>query len=510
MKAKNIVKILISCAGISFLTACTNLDEELFGRLSPETFYQDESEALASVVGVYQRLSYMCSAGGEGWRIGEFETDEFFCPGRASGGWYDEGNMQLMSHTITPNNDAVNRAWSSVFPIIGASNAVLESMEKSPMANEISAMIAEARALRAYGYFYAMDYWGNVPLFTDAKVDVNNLPKTNSRKEVFDFVVKEFEAAIKDLPSVKDVNRKDYYPRFTKEAICTALASVYLNAEIYSGETHYDKVVDLCDMVIDTDAYDLEDKVGDCFLATNENNDEIISAFSVDPAQNVGENQFMLYAQHALDKDRYGLPFSPANGYCFTDDALNRYNEASDERLEVLQYGPQYHLDGVTPLKDTNGVQLVLTTIVDMISAQDNEGYRVLKYSPVGATFTGSNANNDYVLERYANVLMMKAEALFRQNQQLDVALELVNKIRRRSNVSEWTELTLKKIEEERAREFIWENQRRRDMIRFGSFFTDTWFFKETVTEPWRGIFPIPAIQRTNNPSLEQNPGYES
>jgi hypothetical protein len=70
----------------------------------------------------------------------------------------------------------------------------------------------------------------------------------------------------------------------------------------------------------------------------------------------------------------------------------------------------------------------------------------------------------------------------------------------------------LKKIEEERAREFIWESSRRSDMIRFGTYFTDTWFFKQSAESPttdaWRGIYPIPAIQITNNPNLKQNPNY--
>ncbi len=510
MKATNIFKSIIACGvGMGMLSSCLNLDEELFGRLSPETYYQTEEEALSSIVGVYQFLSYMSRAGGDGWRVSEYGTDEFFCPGRASGGWYDEANMQIMAHKITPDNAALERVWEgSIFKVIGGANAVLASMEASPLKDNLKVLIAETRALRAYGYYYAMDYFGNVPLFTGAKVDANNLPKTESRKAVYDFIVKEFSEAAAELPSVKEVNRASYYPRFTKEAIYTALASVYLNAEVYAGESHWGDVVTMCNNVIGTNAYSLEDKVGDCFLATNEaGSTEIISAFAVDPSKGVDGNEFMLYAQHALDQKKYNLPFAPANGYCFTDEALNRY-EAGDERLELLEYGPQYYQDGVTPLCDENGKQLVLTTIKDMVSAQDNEGYRVLKYSPIGVAWSGSKADNDYILERYANVLLMKAEALFRQGIELDDALELVNQVRRRSSLSDWDELTLKKIEEERAREFIWENQRRRDMIRFGSYFTDTWFYKSTVTEKWRGIYPIPAIQLTNNPNLEQNPNY--
>lgn len=508
MKTKNIFSILISCAAISFMTACTNLDEELYGRLSPDTFYQNEDEALASVVGVYQRLSNMSSAGGEGWRIALYESDEMFCPGRVGGGWYEEGTLQLQSHTVTPNNGPVNRAWTTVFGIIGAANAVLESLEQSPMAGDLSALIAETRALRAYGYFYALDLWGNVPIFTDARVDANNLPTTNTRKEVYDFVVKEFEEAAAGMPSVTEVDRTSYYPRFTREAIYTALAAVYLNAEVYADTPQWDKVVEKCDLIIKTGAYGLEDKVGDCFLSTNENNREVISAFAIDPSRSVGGNQFMLYAQHALDQKRFNLPFAPACGYCFTDDALNRYNEPADERLELLQYGKQYLRDGVTPLTDDNDVQLEFTTIKSMIAAENHEGYRVLKYSPVGAVFAGSDGDNDYVLERYANVLLMKAEALFRQGDTTGEALRLVNEVRDRSEASEWTDLTLQKIEDERARELIWENQRKRDQVRFGSFFNKTWYYKETTTEEWRGVLPIPEIQRTNNPNLVQNFGY--
>lgn len=510
MKATNIFKNIVVCSiGMGMLSGCLNLDEELYGRLSPETYYQTEEEALSSVVGVYQFLSYMSRAGGDGWRVSEYGTDEFFCPGRASGGWYDEANMQIMAHKITPDNAALERVWEqSIFKIIGGANAVIASMESSPMRDNLKPLIAETRALRAYGYYYAMDYFGNVPLFTGAKVDANDLPKTAPRKEIFDFVVKEFTEAAADLPSITEVNRASYYPRLTKEAVYTALASVYLNAEVYADQAHWADVVTMCDNVIKTNAYSLEDKVGDCFLATNEaNSTEVISSFAVDPARGVDGNEFILYAQHALDQKKYNLAFAPANGYCFTDEALNRY-EAGDERLELLEYGPQYYQDGVTPLCDDDGNQLVLTTIKDMVAAQENEGYRVLKYSPVGVAWSGSRADNDYVLERYSNVLLMKAEALFRQGQQPGEALELVNQVRRRSNLADWDELTLKKIEEERAREFIWENQRRRDMIRFGSYFTDTWFYKTTVTEEWRGIYPIPAIQLNNNPNLEQNPNY--
>lgn len=107
----------------------------------------------------------------------------------------------------------------------------------------------------------------------------------------------------------------------------------------------------------------------------------------------------------------------------------------------------------------------------------------------------------------------MKTEALYRTNKPNE-ALPLVNQIRIRSNATPFTSINLEKIEEERAREFIWEGYRRRDMIRFVTYFTSTWFYKPQAEDPiadgWRGLYPIPAIQITNNPNLVQNPGYSN
>ena len=72
MKTITIFKSIVACSiGMGMLSGCLNLDEELYGRLSPETYYQTEEEALSSVVGVYQFLSYMSRAGGDGWRVSE-------------------------------------------------------------------------------------------------------------------------------------------------------------------------------------------------------------------------------------------------------------------------------------------------------------------------------------------------------------------------------------------------------------------------------------------------------
>jgi hypothetical protein len=246
--------------------------------------------------------------------------------------------------------------------------------------------------------------------------------------------------------------------------------------------------------------------VVDCFTSTNEDKStELISSFSIDGTKNAGGNQFILYTQHELDQKKYNLPFIPANGYSTTQEALDRY-EDRDARKGLIEYGPQTYLDG-SPLLLPNGQQLVLVPVRDLVGAEGNEGYKVLKYTPVGAKWAGPNGDNDLVLIRYADILLMKAEAQFRKG--IPEALALVNQVRARSNASTLQSLTLKDIENERAREFIWEGHRRRDMIRFGTYFTGTWKFKTAQTPVWRGIYPIPAAQINANPNLKQNPNYQ-
>lgn len=484
---------------------CTKLDEEKFGSLSPDNYYQSEAEALSSVVGVYQLLSYNVDIG-DPWRMKEFSTDEFLVPGRASGGWFDQNNIDLTKHVENADNNTIARAWQYIFQEIGTANAVLESLEASPNKDNLKAVIAETRALRAYGYFFAMDNWGNIPLVTVARIDPKNLPATTPRADVYQFIETEMLNAANDLPSAKDVSHTAYYPRFTKESVYTALAYMYLNAEVYTGTPQWQKVVDMCDKVTSSGAFSLTPKVIDNFASpTQVASTEIISAFTKDATQNAGNNQFILYTQNGLDQLKYGLPFSPANGYSSTQVALDKY-EDQDTRKSMVEHGLQYYLDG-RPLNYPNGTQLNLIPVQDIVSAQDNEGYKVLKYTPVGTKWSGFNADNDLVLERYSNVLLMKAEALFRLGKTTE-ALPFVNQVRERSNATALSTLTLQNIEDERAREFLWEGCRRTDMIRFGDYFTGTWPFKTTQTETYHKIYPIPNQQIIANPNLVQNPGY--
>jgi starch-binding outer membrane protein, SusD/RagB family len=512
MKTKTKIKWLLFLPLLIFGN-CTNLNEELFDRLTPGTFYKNDKEALASLVGVYQKMRdvyYYNSA----WRGMVIGTDEFIIPARTNGGFYDGGQyLQFVDHSFDADNELIAGAWQTIFGVIGAANYILQSFEESPNAKNLAGPIAEVRGLRAMTYYVALDFWGNVPIFTKSRIDPSSLPATNSRIEVFEFVENEMIAAAADLPSITEVDRAGYYPRLTKEAVYTALAKLYLNAQVYTGNAKWAETIDMCNKVIakeGSNGYLLEPVFITNFDENNDKSKELISSFSFDPSLNAGGNRHFRGTMHPDHKKVYNLSFAPAGGHCTLNEAFNRY-EANDIRRKYIVWGPQFYLDGVTPLKDTQtniGKQLVLIPIVDYTSSESNEGYRVMKYYP--GTFIGRDASNDIVLQRYSDILLMKAEALLRSGGSANEALDLVNRVRARSNATPFTsaEFTLHDILDERGREFLWECSRRTDMIRFGDYFTGRWQFKTTDTPEWRGIYPIPNKEIISNPNLIQNPNY--
>jgi len=144
-------------------------------------------------------------------------------------------------------------------------------------------------------------------------------------------------------------------------------------------------------------------------------------------------------------------------------------------------------------------------------------GLRNIKYWPEPGGNVGDNISNDAPLFRYADILLMQAEAEVRLGTDLGDALNQVNAVRRRAysgNTShDWTlaDLTLTNIYAERAREMAWEMVRRQDMIRFGTFLSAR-TMPEKAPDPadkHTYILPIPASVIRSNPNITQNAGYE-
>jgi hypothetical protein len=142
------------------------------------------------------------------------------------------------------------------------------------------------------------------------------------------------------------------------------------------------------------------------------------------------------------------------------------------------------------------------------------QGARISKYE---IDYDGNGMPNDYAMFRYADILLLKAEALMRKNggAATQEAVDVVNEVRGRAFSSynfvpyTTTTLTLNTLLQERAWELYYEGWRRMDLIRFDKFVRGTWEFHNRSQESdIRNYFPIPTNQMSSNPNLIQNPGY--
>lgn len=481
------------------LGSCRNLDENPASQVTPDNFFRTEEELLAAVIPVYN--SARLFSWSEAAHLQEVTSDEIVVPTRG-GDWDDGGDWRRQQeHAWTPTEARLNTAWTDLYGGIAKANAVLEAMEASPLSDTelVRTFKAEVRFLRALFYWWLMDMFGNVPLVTRT-LQLGELPVQATRLEVFDFVVQELTEALPELEEVAPS-----YGRATKGAGNALLATVYLNAEVYSGTARWQECVNACDAVINSGMYSLMPTFKDIFALENEGpgNTENIFVIANLAQSGVGFNRHMASLHYNQ------LPQTPWNGFSVLADFYNKYDPA-DARRDILLQGPQVVLSGPNagePAFDRQGNPLIFTVETPLINATEGNGVRILKW-PVDPNQIGGDAGNDFAVFRYAHILLAKAEALFRLGSTGE-ALTLVNQVRARAFEpdQQLNSLDLQTILDERGRELLWEEHRRTDLIRFGRFL-DAWTLKPASDGAHRNLFPIPQIQLDANPNLVQNPGY--
>ena len=344
--------------------------------------------------------------------------------------------------------------------------------------------------------------FGDVPIVTEPGGGAPS-NKNTTRTDVYNFVVSELEALINDLPEDQDYGRVD------KFAAHFLLAKTYLNAEVFTGTAQWDKVIEQTDQIIGS-KYSLATDYPSIFAWNNDNNSENIFVWRSDA--NTG-NWGSSYIMHNFTlnqslRERYGLPNDPWNGFS-TIGSFYRSFDANDLRAYVFLQGNQLGVNG-EQLFDNSDDSLNFTIDYkgDIDNATQSDGVRVLKYIPGGDLSACCFLNNDFAVFRYADVLLMKAEAQIRTGG-AGSGDALINQVRARAFTTETplANVDLTELLAERGREFAWELWRRNDLIRFGAF-NNAWEFK-AQSESFRNVFPIPQQQIDANPNLEQNPGYQ-
>ncbi len=464
-----------------------------------------------------------------------FTTDEAMIPVRG-GDWYDGGlweNMYL--HRWTKDDTSLYDTWKYLYKVVMLANkslAVIDSHSALLTEEQRKAYTAEVKAVRAMFYYYLMDMFGNIPLVTSADTNQKDI-KQSSRSETFRFIFKELQDALAILPEERSNKEGNSYGRVTAPVACFLLAKLALNAEIYTDDNWTDNVwpdgkdiyfdingtrmnawetcVNYCDELTYRD-YTLEADYSKNFIVHNENSEENI--FTIPMDKNLYTNQF-----HYLFRSRHynhgsAVGTASENGPSATVSTMLAYGygtEEPDNRLDINYYTGTVIVDGQQVLLD-NGepleympleVKLNLTGSPYMKTA----GARMAKYEVDRTAYAdGCIPDNDIVLFRYADALLMRSEALVRNGQN---GLSDLTAVRNRVDMPA-CEATLENILRERLLELAWEGWRRQDLIRF-HLFHKAYDQRTPLAQEANGytvVFPIPQKCIDLNPLLKQNDGY--
>src|SRR5215203_4311851 len=214
---------------LALAASCTDLTETPKDALTPDNAFKNEDEILAGVASVYAQLRSVMW----GWyNLSEITTDEMIVPTRGND-WYDNGRwLEIYKQTWTANSgsalDDMNGTWNNLFSGIARANLMIEVIEKAGGASA-STTLAELRTLRAWYYYMLMDLFGGVPLVTST--ELAQYPRA-SRDSVFRFLEAELNAARTVLPEKWPDSQ---YGRVTRGAANAILASMYLNAQVFTG-----------------------------------------------------------------------------------------------------------------------------------------------------------------------------------------------------------------------------------------------------------------------------------
>ena len=522
------------------LTSC--LDETPKDQI-PETEIYDSANSLYvnAVASLYNYIgAHEEGEGLQGTCRGIYDyntltTDEAIIPIRG-GNWYDGGLWENMyNHTWTATDTDLYNVWKYLYKVIVLSTKSLETIEKyKALLTEQQRVdyAAEVRAVRAMYYYYAMDMFGRIPILQSSTQKTADIRQSN-RSDVFWYVVKELQDVAPLLANEHSNLQGNYYGRVTRPVAWFLLAKLSLNAEVYTDDDWTDSsrpdgktimfdiegnkknawqtCVHYCDLITAA-GYTLEADYSKNFAVHNEGSTENIFTIPLDKNLYLNEFHYLFRSRHYA----HGGAYSGAseNGTCATlhTMAVNGFGtETPDARLDMNFYTGKVEVDGkYVTLDDGTPLEYKPLAVEKNLTASpylETAGARMKKYEVDRTAYSdGRMPDNDIVLYRYADVLLMKSEAKVRNGGSGD---EEMNAVRSRVGMPSLP-ATLDNILNERLLELVWEGWRRQDMIRFGTYCKqyDIHTPSEADKKGYTTVFPIPEKTHELNPNLKQNPGY--
>jgi hypothetical protein len=482
--------LVLTLVLVAVPSACNSLlTEQPKDRISTDAFFQTAADAKASIAAAYRPLSTGAVWGTNlQWALNA-STDE----ARVGPEEENPNIVALTQLTWTVTNPyiagatASGGAWAGIYQMITRANLVLAKVPGITMdETQKSQILGEAKFLRALGYFYLVRLYGDVPLVRTPEEQLQLGPR-NPQAEVFAQIVKDATEAEAALPPSWGATDKG---RATKASAQALLAEQYIWRKDWPNAATYAK------KIIDSGVYGLQNNYLSAFLPGSQNRNEEI--FAAQSSSATGAPAIDIAAWE------YPRAMNPnSNGGWGTWQPLQAFIDSypsGDYRKDV-----SFFTSGIDPSGKT-------VTFLP----------HVYKYRP---TARPGQQDVNWPIYRYADVLLMYAEALNEQGQSA-TAMTYVNMIRARARKGTGAEsraapadlpLSLSQsdaraaIFSERKWELAYEGKRWFDLVRQGfPAFQAAEATDPTATniQATRMMWPIPQAQIDLNPNLTQNPGY--
>ncbi|CCG99559.1 RagB/SusD domain protein [Fibrella aestuarina BUZ 2] len=489
------------------LSGCRDyLNEELRGDYSEESFYQNERQAVLAVNAAYQPLSFS-SDNNRLWVFGDVASDDAAKGGDPG----DQADIGLVDDfQVFPNNGPVETQWAQFYEGVARTNRILARIPQIPTANITPAvrdrLLGEARFLRALYYFYLVNIYGPIPVSLEPR-NPDQLQITQS--PVADVYANAIEPDLREAVRLLPVTLAGAdLGRATKGAANALLA----RASLYQGK--WQQAFDAAQAVISSGQYDLLPLYAQNFQITGRNSRE--SVFSVQH----------LTGQVPFQGNRLNQWFAPRsgeNGYFFDAPTTAFVNEFEKNTAGVVDPRLDYTVG-------RQGGRWVNGEAFD--PSWSPTGYLNKKHvqplAEVPVSLKG-DGNLNYVLIRYADVLLMAAEALNELNRPAE-AIPLVNRVRKRARESYLNDPTLRPttgtaavptgllpdlgsisqgnlreaIRHERRVELGFEFHRWFDLMRYGKDYAQNALRdKPNFNYDRNRYFPIPQSERDTNKALK-------
>lgn len=464
------------------------------------------------------------------WTVQEVTSDACKCA------WENDAWVRAMNTNTwsDADNDATYAVYVRTLQGIAYTNEYLRQTASdrlsdrgvsSELAAKIQGFRAEARFLRAYFYWMALDVFGDVPFTTENSPFGGGVnPKQASRKDVFDYCISELTALATDdspMPAARS-----NYPRADKGAVLGLLARMYLNAEVYTGTPMWQEAKDACEDIF-TMGYSLCPEYADLFRGDNGENPEALNevlfgiSYDAEQTQSYGGTSYLtLAAIAATDVSSTQMINGVNNGwggirvpYEYVEKYFNVRNadysagtyDVNDKR------GRMFYIKGRSESMD--GALYVFLNGWSCLKF-NNIPHNMDQDSYLATAASKAYSDIDFPMIRLGEIYLIYAEACMNLGQ-ANTALPKVQDLAARAGVTAPTSITQEWLIEERARELMWEGHRRTDLIRYGKFTSSSFLwtykggsFSGQGFDDHMKIFAIPASELASNPELHQNPGY--